>query len=125
MHLHLNWPGSRSARQRNTESADWPRLRKTLCPAIGFLFSFSVFRVFFPFFFCRFSHFSARKTSWRPDFFLPSNAKPSLTCSSAFDSCLVCSLLIISLIKFMVHKPEISIQMHRGQGVRRKAKDFK
>jgi len=44
MHLHLNWPGSRSARQRNTESADWPRLRKTLCPAIGFLFSFSVFQ---------------------------------------------------------------------------------
>jgi len=88
-------------------------------------FSFSVFGFFFAFFFCRFSHFSARKTSWRPDFFLPSNAKPSLTCSSAFDSCLVCSLLIISLIKFMVHKPEISIQMHRGQGVRRKAKDFK
>jgi len=89
------------------------------------VFQFFSFWVFLLLFFCRFSHFSARKTSWRPDFFLPSNAKPSLTCSSAFDSCLVCSLLIISLIKFMVHKPEISIQMHRGQGVRRRAKDFK
>lgn len=123
MQLHLNWLSSRSAVwQHNTESADWPRLGKTLCPAIGFHFSlqFSVSFIF-GFFLLLFTFTSVpeKKTPFDQIFPLRFPPMPSLLWLAALlplTLALFALLLIISQIKFMVHKPEISIQMHEGQG---------